>query len=242
MITIAGSPNRVACAGYWRTIGVPNWSSDQVSSQGTGRISSEEWSGTADVSGLTHAAPEPIYRQGWTATSGSMQYTINGLGLNSDYVVRVHFAVPLGISANTYVFDVSVSAAATQDELDLDPVARRGAGKGDLVAFEVTTDENQSITITITPNSSKAAVVCGIEVVPAAPEEIPVTELPTGENPTVLGTGQTSSAPSIRLQLSDGSWVAVTAAPNSLIATDESGVNLETVAISSLGLHLGIFE
>lgn len=242
MITIGGSPNRVACAGNWRAISVPNWASDHVASEGTGRISDAEWTGTADVSGLTGAAPEAIYRQGWIAASGSIQYTVNGLGLDADYLVRVHFAAPFGTSAATYVFDVTVAGDDSQQELDVDPVVRRGAGKGDLVEFEVTTGESQSITVTITPNASKTAVICGLEVIPASPEVIPATELPTDANPTVLGTGQTSSAPSILLQLSDGSRVAVPRVANSLIATDESGVSLEAVTLVSLGLNLGIFE
>lgn len=243
MITVSGSPQRIASAGHFREESLPaSWYSDTVELEGGSAMDVAEWAGPADITGVTDPAPESIYRQGWMATTGSMGYTINGLGLDSDYTVRVHFAVPTGTSSGEYVFDVQVVASTTQSSLDIDPVAREGAGKADYVEFDVTTDDGQDIVITITPNSGKMAVVCGIEVIAAAPTEIPVSELPTDENPTVLGTGRTTAAPTIRLQLSDGSYVSVVRTANSLIAADDSGVNLETVTVASLGLKLGIFE
>lgn len=201
---------QVAAACAFRTLAVTPWSVDTAAATGDGKL----YAGTGeidavDITGVINPAPDPVYRQGWTATATTISWVFTGLPPSESFKVRFHFATPAATDTGVYSFTAAVVGTATVTEAAVDPVARVGAGKGDVLELVATSTAGGQLTCNVTNGAGKG-VLCGLELEAAS------------TSPT---SNTVPAAPSTPTAASN----VVPAAPTTPTALEQSAVVLDVV-------------
>lgn len=229
---------QVAAACGFRTLSVAPWAVDTGTATGDGKL----YAGTGqiaavDITGVINPAPAAVYRQGWTATDTTISWVFNGLPPLASFKVRFHFATPAATAEGVYSFTAAVVGNATVTQAAVDPVARVGAGKGDVLELVATSTDAGVLTCNVTDGAGKG-VLCGLEIeaasssptsntVPAAPSTPSATSntVPAAPSTPTAASNTVPAAPSTPTAASN----TVPSAPTTPSALEQSAVVLDVV-------------
>lgn len=191
---------KIACAGASRgSYSVAPFVGDVDALNGTAVIT--RWAGALSKVGVVDPGPDELYRSGWLSdvVGTPISYTLTGLVPLVTYQIRLHFAAPTGTVAGDMVMDLQFIGNLTTTQNDYDPVVAAGAAaKANVFELAIAASALGVIAVTVTCNTGKDAILCGIEVVPPAIGALSIPSLPAPSAPAALTipTRPTPSAPS----------------------------------------------
>ncbi|MGA3050207.1 MAG: fibronectin type III domain-containing protein, partial [Terracidiphilus sp.] len=183
---------------------------------------------------VTDAAPEAVYQD---ARQGAVTYTIPGLTVGTNYIVRLHFAELYFTAAGNRVFDVSINGAAVLTNFDI--IAASGAQYTALVEQFVTTPNSSGQIIIAFTAITDQPMINGIEVfgastacttVPSAPTNLTATAISSSE----IGVTWTAVTPPANCSVSSYNiYGGTTQNPTTLIAGGVTGTSYNNTGLAA---------
>jgi hypothetical protein len=118
------------------------------------------YTNTINTTGVINPAPVAVYQ---SQRYGNFTYTIPGLTVGRNYLVRLHFAETYWTQAGQRIFNVSINGTPVLSNFDI--FATAGAANKALVEpFNATANASGQIVITFTNGSVDNDMINGIEV------------------------------------------------------------------------------
>lgn len=144
---------------------------------------------TVNVSGVTNAAPEAVYRSN---RSGNLIYAISGLKPDSLYTTHLHFAENSKNNAGARLFNVKINGKQVLSNFDIFVAAGNAANKAVIKDFSATADSSGKIAIQLISVTDKAQIN-GIGIFAKTANQIPITKITLPATVSISTFGETYS-------------------------------------------------
>lgn len=146
-------------------------------------------SDSIDLSGVTNAAPEQVYKSERSGQGGSdFVYNFGGLIVGQTYEVRLHFAEIYWNDAGKRSFDVLINGTQVLDDYDVYVEAGNAADTAVIEEFVATANTSGEIVIDFVTEVNNAKV-SAIEIIGEVPPAFEWTEVAPAPLPTYEGQG-----------------------------------------------------